>query len=171
MKIELWTDGACRGNGQKAAIGGWAFLIKDDNDIVYWKDAGATQNTTNNQMELTAVLRGLKRIDEMNPTPNDIIAPSYFEPGFSISVTVYSDSAYLQRCWEEKWYKNWQKNGWKNSKKEPVKNRELWEALIPYFENSNYTFEKVQGHNGIQYNEIVDTMATSAADRLAKELK
>lgn len=75
---------------------------------------------------------------------------------------VYSDSAYIINCYKQKWYNKWQINDWKNSKKEPVANKELWEQLIPYFDNVMFSFEKVPGHAGHVYNEMVDQMAVQA---------
>lgn len=158
MNLEIWTDGACKGNGKKNSVGGYAYLIKM-NDQVLDKFSAARQNTTNNQMELMAVIKGIIAVER-----NFLVDDFY-------NITIYSDSAYMQRCWEEKWYRTWQRNGWVNASKQPVKNKELWEQLIPYFDDPRYTFTKVDGHSGVKYNEIVDTMATSAADRLAKELK
>lgn len=79
------------------------------------------------------------------------------------TATIYSDSAYIINCITQKWYKKWQTNGWRNSKKEPVANRELWERLIPYFENPRFSFEKVKGHSGEKdWNDYVDRLAVEA---------
>ena len=170
MKFELWTDGSCRGNGRDNAVGGWAYLINDvtNDGIIIQKDAGAADNTTNNQMELTAIINGLKRIDEITNAPNDIIASSHFEPSFWIEITVMTDSAYIQRCWAEQWYRKWQANGWQTSNNMPVKNRDLWQQLIPYFDDPRISFEKVRGHMGVELNEMVDKMATTAADHFKR---
>jgi ribonuclease HI len=77
-------------------------------------------------------------------------------------IVVYSDSAYVINCYKQKWYKKWQVNGWINSKKQPVANKELWEQLIPYFENPFFSFEKVAGHADNKYNNLVDEMAVKA---------
>ena len=72
---------------------------------------------------------------------------------------VYTDSAYIYQCMSQKWHINWIRNGWRNAKKEPVKNKELWEQLIPFFENKHFKFLKVAGHNGIEWNEKADKLA------------
>ena len=148
-KIQLWTDGSCKKNGQKGAYGGWAAIIVDKN-LGEFRACGREEATTNNIMEMKAMINGLNAIKE------------YY--GDSIRVIVYSDSAYVLNCRAQRWYDNWIKNGWKNSKREKVKNRELWEELIPYFEDGLIEFQKVAGHAGIEYNEMVDTLAQSAAE-------
>lgn len=154
--IEVWTDGACRGNGKKKNVGGYAYVIVEDDQILD-KYAAAAKNTTNNQMELLAVVEGLNKVQSLLETNKD------YNP-FLYSVVIYTDSAYIHNCWKNKWYSVWRMNGWKNSSKEPVKNKELWEQLIPYFDNIHYEFKKVKGHAGNYYNEMVDKLATSAAD-------
>lgn len=146
---KIYTDGSCRGNGKKGAVGGWAYVILLDDKIIA-EDSGAEFNTTNQRMELTAALKACEMMEELNPFANEIL---------------YSDSAYLINCKKQGWYRNWQYNGWKNSKKEPVANSDLWLKLIPYFdcEKCKITFEKVKGHVGIEYNEKVDKMAVDAA--------
>ena len=142
--IKIYTDGATSKNGQENSYGGWAYIILEEDKIIS-KNSGALSNVTNNQCELIAIINACNEISTLN-TP----------------VTVYSDSAYCINCYKQQWYKNWQKNGWLNSKKEPVANQELWEELIPFFENLNFTFEKVKGHSLNQFNNIVDKMAVEA---------
>lgn len=150
--IEIYTDGATSKNGSENAVGGFAYIILNNNEVVY-QEAWAVAPATNNQCELWAIIKGCQ----------------YVEKNFSSSkVTIYSDSAYCINCYKQKWYKNWIKNGWINSKKQPVKNKDLWELLIPYFENDFFKFEKVKGHSGNLYNEMVDELAVKA--RLSKEL-
>ena len=82
-------------------------------------------------------------------------------------ITIRTDSAYCHNCYTQKWYKNWQKNGWKNSKKEPVANKTLWLQLIPFFENTNFIFEKVKGHTGAKdWNNEVDKLAVEARKQI-----
>ena len=99
-------------------------------------------------MEMTAIIEALEAIQYLDKQDSPII--------------IYSDSAYCINCVAQCWYVSWQKNNWYNSKKEPVKNRDLWEKLIPYFENPKYRFEKVKGHSGLKENEIVDKLAKEA---------
>ena len=143
--MKIYTDGSARGNGYENSRGGWAF-ITEEGDACY----GLELNTTNNRMELTAAIKALE-FAETARLPEEI-------------VTIITDSAYLCNCWKEGWWKSWTKNGWKNSKKQPVSNQDLWELIIPYFENSVYVFEKVKGHNGHEFNEKADFYATMAAD-------
>ena len=79
-------------------------------------------------------------------------------------ITIYSDSAYLVNCYNDKWFVKWENNNWKNSKNEPVANIDLWKQLIMYFRLPNINFVKVKGHNGNQYNEIADKLATGAIE-------
>lgn len=148
MIYNIFTDGATSKNGQDGAKGGWAFSIYNENGEWLIDGAGKEYNTTNNRMEMTAIIEGLFQIQPILKKEDQVV--------------VYSDSAYCVNAVKQCWYKNWQKNGWLNSKKEEVKNKDLWELLIPYFEKENYFFEKVKGHNGITENEKVDKLAKKA---------
>lgn len=143
--ITIYTDGACCNNGKSDAIGGWGFVILEDG-IKKLEGNGKKVNTTNQQMELLAAISALESYD--------------FPP--ICDVTIYSDSAYLINCKNQNWYKTWFRNGWKNSKKQPVANINLWKLLIPYFDDARFTFKKVHGHSGNQWNEYVDTLAVRA---------
>lgn len=90
---------------------------------------GGEVNTTNNRMEMTALLAAFQAIKK---------------PGQTIHV--YSDSSYLMDCFRKKWYVKWQKNGWKNAKKQPVENRDLWEQLLPFLDEHDISFFRVKGH-------------------------
>ena len=151
MKYSIYTDGATSGNGYEGAQGGWAWLLLDEQEKIILKTAGHLNNATNNICELTAVIDACHyahyKINSTDPNP---------------TFTIYSDSAYIINCYKEKWYKKWQKNGWFNSKKQPVANKELWEHLIPFFEDSRFSFEKVKGHADDEYNNLVDRLAVEA---------
>jgi len=137
-EVILYTDGACSGNPGK---GGWgAVLIYG---TIEKQMSGINELTTNNQMELTAVIEGLKALKE------------------PCKVIVYSDSAYVVNAFKQKWIKGWVQNNWRNSKKEPVANKELWEELINLTKLHNVEFVKVKGHAGNKYNEICDKLATA----------
>ena len=126
--IHLYCDGGCSGNQSATNIGGWGTVLVYKDHIKELK--GGKKNTTNNQMELTALIEGLKAITNT-----------------ALPVSVYSDSAYIINCFHQKWYVNWKKNGWKNSKKDPVENRELWESLIELVGRHPLVhFYKVKGH-------------------------
>ena len=146
----VYTDGATSNNYTDEGTGGWAYAITKDDNLVLEK-SGHVERTTNNQMELFAALEACHACD--------LIAQG--EDCFVIR----SDSSYLVNCYKQQWYKNWQKNGWVNSKKEPVKNKEYWESLIPYFEDKYFTFEKVKGHTGKKdWNDYVDKLAVAAKE-------
>lgn len=160
MTYTIYTDGSCKGNGKLNNTGGYAFIIlyPDENSDklnIKLKYSQGEKNTTNNRMELSAIIDALKHF--------------YFYSTSPCPVELYTDSAYFHNCYTQKWWKNWVKNGWKNSKKEPVKNKDLWEKLIPYMDNSLITFKKVKGHNGDYWNEKVDSMAQAAAEAIELE--
>ncbi len=142
-KIHIYTDGACSGN---PGPGGWAAVILHKDTVIELADR--FQMTTNNIMEMLAVLNGLKYVSKNLSFENEVV--------------VYTDSTYLYNCWKADWWKKWEFNGWLTSKKEPVKNKEIWEQLIPYFKLSAFSMVKVKGHSGNEYNEIADQLATGA---------
>ena len=152
LNIEVYTDGSCKGNGYKNSKGGWGFVVLQDGVVAY-DDCGGATDTTNNRMELTALHHGCAFINK-------------FYKKRDFFCTVYTDSAYIHNCITQKWWVNWEKNNWKNAKKQPVKNKDLWELIIPFFKNSNFTFEKVKGHNGVKYNEEADRLACLAAENV-----
>lgn len=155
MKFEIYCDGSTKGNGTVNSVGGWAYLVHEGGNVFH-KESGAEAGTTNQRMELTAAAEALDYV------ANNVMAP--FD-----QVIVYTDSAYLHNCYAQNWWRGWQNNGWKNSKKQPVANQDLWERLILYFEMPEIKFVKVKGHAGVEYNEIVDTMAQTAAARYGRE--
>lgn len=142
--IYIYTDGACSGN---PGPGGSAFIVVENEEKIYeWKMP--IPEATNNICELIAIIEGYIWAKKFYPLEK---------------ITVRTDSAYCHNCYTQKWYKNWQKNGWKNSKKEPVANKTLWLQLIPFFENTNFIFEKVKGHTGSKdWNDEVDKLAVEA---------
>lgn len=139
-EITIYTDGACSGN---PGAGGWAaVLLHGENKK---EISGYASNTTNQRMELTAVLEALKVLKVTG-----------------WKVTVYSDSAYVVNAFKQHWIENWQKNGWKNSRKEPVANRELWQELIDLSRKNDFNLQKVKGHAGEEWNERCDELARQA---------
>lgn len=139
-EIVIYTDGACSGN---PGPGGWgAVLFYGDNKKEL---SGYEPLTTNQRMEITAVLQALKALKVTG-----------------WKVTVYSDSAYVVNAFQQNWIKNWQKNGWKNSKKEPVANQELWRELVEQCEKNYLNLQKVKGHAGQEWNERCDELARKA---------
>lgn len=150
--IEIYTDGACSNNGKTSSIGGWGFVVlkhlDTGEDLILEEDWGARKATTNQQMELTAAVMACRLIQTRFP----------FE-----KIKIYSDSAYLINCYNEKWYFNWERNGWVNSKRQPVANAILWKELIPFFSNPNIEWIKVKGHTGERdWNDYVDNLAVRA---------
>lgn len=145
--VTLYTDGACSGN---PGLGGWAALLKfGERERTL---SGAEPNTTNNRMELTAVIEGLQALKE------------------PCRVTVYTDSQYVAKAFNEGWIDGWKRRGWKTASKQPVKNRELWEALLKQVDRHDVTFVWVKGHADDALNEYVDRKAVEAIDTLRIEL-
>lgn len=134
---EVFTDGACSGN---PGPGGWAWATTDGR-----KASGGEPNTTNQRMELRAVLEALLGL-----------------PG---TVVVHSDSTYVVNCFNEKWYEGWKAKNWKNSQRKPVANRDLWEPLIDLYlmRRDEISFVWVKGHSGDPMNDLVDQMAVDEA--------
>ena len=144
-KVNIYTDGACSGNPGPGGFG--AILVHiDDNGIKHEKELSeGYKNVTNNQMELMAVIAGLEALKK----PCD--------------VTLYSDSQYVVKAFNDKWIDGWIKRGWKNSDKKAVKNVELWQRLLKAKEQHNVEFIWVKGHAGHEYNERCDTLAVKAS--------
>ena len=153
MKLKIYTDGSCKGNGTKNSRGGWAYVCLDKDEKMISSGSGGVNNTTNNRMELLAILNAIKYAEEVAERTRIIFCE------------IYTDSAYFHNCVKQKWYVNWQSNGWLTSKKTEVLNKDLWEQLIPYFNDSRFEFFKVKGHTGKQdWNDKVDRMAQNAAN-------
>lgn len=148
MNYKIYCDGAASNNGYSNAVGGWAYVVLDDEENIVFEDAQREDYATNNRMELYAAYAGLS---ELTLNKQDIE-----------SIEVYTDSAYLHNCIAQKWYERWTRNGWINAKKQPVANKNLWQHLIPYFLTPKVKFFKVKGHDGDKWNEYVDTLAVKA---------
>lgn len=150
--VNIYTDGSCRGNGKEKNQGGWAALVNiDEKSYII---GGHTDNTTNNRMELMAVLKGYLHAIRYVPLEANLSEYTF---------NIYTDSAYIHNCYKQKWYVNWEKNNWINAKKQPIKNKDLWETIIELFKLDNVNFYKVAGHSGNEFNEIVDKMAVEYA--------
>ena len=143
QKILLYTDGACSNNGNRQNNrGGWAYVAVNELGNKITEKADEVRNTTNNRMELMAVIEGLKAF-------------------YKERVIVYTDSMYIVNCINDKWYAKWQTNGWK-TKKGDVQNKDLWKTLLALVENfKDIEFKHVKGHSGNVFNEQDDTLATS----------
>lgn len=142
-KVTIYTDGACSGN---PGPGGWGAILMCKNNKK--EISGGKKDTTNNIMELTAALEGLKLLK------------------FPCEVELYSDSAYLVNGFTQGWINNWQKNNWKTSNKEPVKNKEIWEEIYNLTKTHNVKFIKVKGHSDNEYNNRCDELARKAIQKI-----
>ena len=142
-KVLIYTDGACSGN---PGPGGWgAILFYEENKKEIW---GNSPNTTNNIMELTAVIEALKLLK------------------VECEVELYSDSAYVVNAFDKGCIYNWKKNNWRTSGKDDVKNRELWEELDALTQKHKVKFIKVKGHSDNEFNNRCDYLATNAIKEL-----
>lgn len=142
-KVIIYTDGACSGN---PGPGGWgSILMMGENRK---EISGGKKDTTNNVMELTAVIEALKLLKR------------------PCKVDLYSDSAYVVNAFLQNWIFGWIKNGWKNSSKEEVKNKELWQELFSLTKIHDVTFHKVKGHADNEYNNRCDELARNAIKNL-----
>jgi ribonuclease HI len=142
-EITIYTDGACSGN---PGPGGWgAVLIYEDKKKEIW---GANKETTNNIMEMTAVIEALKLLK------------------YKCKVNIYSDSAYVVNAFKEDWISGWIKNNWRTAGKKDVKNKELWQELIELVNKHEVTFNKVKGHSDVELNNRCDLLATEAIKSL-----
>ncbi len=147
MDIKIYTDGAARGNPDGPGGYGTILVYVDGKGQTHTREfSQGYKKTTNNRMELLAVIIGLEALTR------------------PCNVQLYSDSQYVVKAFNDRWIDSWLKNGWKNSKKEPVKNVDLWKRLLEAKKPHNVEFIWVKGHNGHEMNERCDILATTAAD-------
>lgn len=137
--VRVFTDGACSGN---PGPGGWAWVADDGR-----QDSGGESPTTNQRMELTAVLRAVETVTGR--------------------LEIHSDSTYVVNCFRDRWYDGWLARDWKNSQRKPVANRDLWEPLVAKVlaREAEVSFQWVKGHAGIEMNELADQLAVEAMVR------
>ena len=141
-EVTIYTDGACSGN---PGPGGWgSILMMGENRK---EISGGSANTTNNIMELTAVIEALKMLKR------------------PCKVNIYSDSAYVVNAFVQKWIYGWMKKGWKTAGNEPVKNKELWQELYEITKIHDVTFNKVKGHADNEFNNRCDELARMESAR------
>ena len=125
--LRIYTDGACSGNQEKSNFGGWGAVLEMG---LHQKELwGGQADTTNNRMELTAVIEAFKALKKDG-----------------LTIHVFSDSAYVSNCFREKWYESWEKNRWRNAAKKSVENQELWKELLALVRRHNVSFYRVKGH-------------------------
>lgn len=144
-EVILYTDGACKGN---PGPGGYCCILKyGEREKVL---SGGEANTTNNRMELTAVIVGLKALKER------------------CAVTVFSDSKYVVEAIEKGWAEGWRANGWRKADKKPALNVDLWEELLNLLAEHAVTFSWIKGHDGQEYNERCDRTAVAEAEKFTE---
>lgn len=145
MVVEIFTDGACRGN---PGPGGWGAVLRygDAERELY----GGEPGTTNNRMELTAVIRALESLNRQ------------------CQVRIVTDSQYVKNGMTQ-WIRNWQKNGWRTANRKPVKNAELWQRLAELVGQHDVEWEWVRGHSGHAGNERADALANRGIDELTSD--
>ena len=156
--LRMYTDGGCSGNQNRKNAGGWGAILEfgEHRKEIF----GSSVNTTNNQMELTAVIAAFQSLNKDNQT-----------------IEVFTDSSYVANCFRDKWYVGWEKNNWHNSQKKPVENKELWMTLLDLTRKHNVTFYRVKGHvnlnsNNTDFNKLYEkfkyiTEMNNRADELA----
>lgn len=144
--LEMYTDGACSGNPGR---GGWAWILVSDGAVLK-QDSGYDKATTNNRMELFAVISGLEHFSQM-PQRGD-------------ALKIYTDSSYVQQGITV-WIKNWKKNGWKTASKQPVKNQDLWQKLDALQSGFSIEWKWVKGHADNAFNNLCDTLAVEACKK------
>ena len=142
MNVEIYTDGACKGN---PGPGGWGVLLRCNGKEKTLH--GGETHTTNNRMELMAAIQGLQSLTR------------------TCEVDLYTDSQYLRQGMLS-WLKSWKLNGWKNSKKEPVKNADLWKLLDDLASSHKINWHWVKGHSGHKENDLVDALANKGIEEL-----
>lgn len=149
MKVAIYTDGSARGNPDGPGGYGTVLQYTDPNGVLHEKELSQGYvRTTNNRMELMAAIAGLEALTR------------------PCEVTLYSDSQYLVKAFNEHWIESWIKKGWKRGKNEPVKNVDLWQRLLAAAKPHRIEYVWVRGHNGHEQNERCDRLATAAADGL-----
>ena len=149
--MKIYTDGGCSGN---PGPGGWAYIIVNETfqgPVVLNEENGSEKNTTNNRMELTAVIESLRTLKTMKNIPRKAV--------------VYTDSQYVQKGITE-WIIKWKRNAWRTSDKKPVKNQDLWMELDALSGELSPGWEWVRGHSGIIYNERCDQLTQEAIGRI-----
>ncbi|HZU72812.1 MAG TPA: ribonuclease H [Acidimicrobiales bacterium] len=141
MAVIVYTDGACLGN---PGPGGWAWAVPDGPFA-----AGPAQRSTNQRMEITAVLEALGELEG--------------------EVQVFSDSTYVVNCFRDRWYERWVQKGWRNSQNKPVANQDLWAPLLQLYlpRRDEISFRWVKGHGSDPMNDLVDRLAVEAATQQA----
>jgi ribonuclease HI len=140
--VVIYTDGACKGNPGPGGWGAWITFGEHEKRL-----CGGENDTTNNRMELSGAIEGLKALTE------------------ACKVTLYTDSSYVQKGITQ-WLAGWKKKGWKTASKQPVKNKDLWQALDDECQRHDIEWKWVKGHAGIKGNEIADELANLGIEKI-----
>ncbi|MDR2157379.1 MAG: ribonuclease HI [Clostridiales Family XIII bacterium] len=127
ISVNIYTDGACAGNQSDRNFGGWGAILEYGKHVK--ELCGGEQDTTNNRMEMSALISALSALNQDG-----------------LRVNVFSDSSYLTNCLRDQWYVKWRRNGWLTSNKTPVENRDLWERLLSFLPKHDFRFYHVKGH-------------------------
>lgn len=144
-KVEMFTDGACSGN---PGPGGWGTILRSNG--IEKEMSGGEANTTNNRMELLAVINGLSALKR------------------KCDVTIYTDSQYVVNGITKGWAQSWKENGWRKKDKKPALNADLWDMLINLLSEHEYSFVWLKGHDGHLENERCDKMAVAESQKFSK---
>ena len=136
--VNIYTDGACSGNQSDENLGGWGAVLEYGQHTK--RIFGAEKNTTNNRMEMMALIEALQAMKEKD-----------------LMLNIFSDSAYLINCFTKKWYLNWKRNGWMTSSKKPVENKDLWIRLLGLIEEYPFIrFHRIKGHLNPAKKDMLD---------------
>ncbi len=161
--ITVYTDGSCLGN---PGPGGWAWVVPGGRFA-----SGADGHTTNQRMEVTAVLEAIRSL-RAGSARSDVPDGGFdggidggTDGGFDGGILVRSDSTYVVNCFRQRWWAGWQRRGWRNSQGRPVANQDLWEPLLAVALDPGLPvrFQWVKGHSGDHWNDVVDELAVAAA--------
>ena len=153
--INIYSDGGYRSSTN---ISGWAYVGYVNNETGHLiTDKGAAEGYTNQQMEMTAVIKALYSIP--------------FEMLEEYSVKIHTDSAYICNCFKDSWWSKWIMNDWKNSKGKDVANKDFWERIIDYYNAYDIEFIKVRGHSNNEMNNLADELVNLAMDKLEEEIQ
>ena len=146
-RVDIFTDGGCSGN---PGPGGWAYVIISEGDLLSYSSGGEAQ-TTNNKMELTAVIRAIEDSSVMGAG----------------EMNISTDSQYVKNGITT-WILNWKQTGWQTASKDPVKNKDLWEKLDELNASNKIRWTWVKGHAGIKYNEMCDSLVRKEMEKFQK---
>lgn len=148
IKLDIYTDGACSGNPGK---GGWSFVVTNGTEKLKFFSGGEL-STTNNRMELTAIVEALKYVEKIKEKNEKK----------KLYVRIFSDSSYCVNALNQRWIKKWLNNNWTTSKGTPVLNKDLWLEINKFDKLIDFQLIKVKGHSGNIYNEECDKLAKEA---------